>query len=251
MAVRLTRSGSGSRLQFGASVLAAARSIDTAPVKERLQRFAQAQRSYVNAQKKVDGAEAQLTAAEARIAELDAVQDEAVDDLARTLIHDGQPIGANAFAAFGAPTLGALKRLPFDEEATAIHQLVAAVLRSKGVSEATTKAAQAADKAASAVEQAFGPIGKLEDTVREARRMRDGVGQAWESALAALRRMAQAVAAEGAPDLYARLFPPVTRTGTKRKPPEAPAGESSTPTPPASEGSPASGPASAATPNAA
>jgi hypothetical protein len=250
MAVRLTRSGSGSRLQFGASVLAAARSIDTRPVKERLQRFAQAQRNYVNAQKKVDAAEAQLTVAQARIAELDAVQDDAVDALARALIHDGQPIG-NAFAAFGAPTLGALKRLPFDEEAAAVHQLVAAVLRSKGVSEATTKAAQAADKAASVVEEALGPIGKLEDSVREARWTRDVVGQAWESTLAALRRMAQTVAAEGSPDLYARLFPPVTRTGTKTKPAEAPAGESSTSTPTPTEGSPAGGSASAATPNAA
>lgn len=247
MAVRLTRSGAGSRIQFGASVLAAARSIDTQPVKERLQRFAQAQRNYVNVQKKVDTAEAQLTAAQVRIAELDAVQDDAVDTLARTLIHDGQPIGANAFAAFGAPTLGALKRLPFDEEAAAIHQLVAAVLRGKGVSEASTKAAQAADKAASAVEEALGPIGKLEDTVREARRTRDGVGQAWESALAALRRMAQAVAAEGAPDLYARLFPSVVRAGTKTKPAKAPASESPT----AVEELPASGSASAATPNAA
>jgi hypothetical protein len=47
------------------------------------------------------------------------------------------------------------------------------------------------------------------------------LGQGWESALAALRRGARAAADEGAPDLYATLFPPVARAvTTKSKAPE-------------------------------
>jgi len=222
MAVRLKKVSTGSRLQLGLSVLAAARTVDTSLVKDRLRRFEETHREYVSAQKRVDAAESQLTAVQARIAELDAVQDDAVDALARSLIHEGQPIG-NAFGAFGVPGPGTLKRLPFPDEAAAVHQLVAAVLRSKSVSGATTKVAQAADKAASAVEEALVPIDELQDGVREARRMRDSVGQAWESALAALRRGARAAADEGAPELHARLFPPTTRAASKTKAAEEPA----------------------------
>ena len=81
------------------------------------------------------------------------------------------------------------------------------------------EAAQAADKAAIVVEETLAPVAKLQDSVRHARRMRDALGQGWESALAALRRGAHAAADEGAPDLYAALFPP-TRATTKSKAPE-------------------------------
>jgi hypothetical protein len=219
MAAQMKKTSPGTRLQLGASILAAARAVDTRVVKDRLRRFEQAHRSYVGAQRKVDAAESQMRAAQAGLAELDAAQDDAVETLARALVADGQPRG-NPFADFDAPAPGTLMRLSFPEEAAAVHQLVAAVLRSKGASEVTTQAAQAADKAARAVEQALAPVAKLQDNVRDARRTRDAVGQAWESALAALRRGARAAADEGAPDLYATLFPPVTRTTTKMKAPE-------------------------------
>jgi hypothetical protein len=114
-------------------------------------------------------------------------------------------------------------RRPFAEEAAAIHQLVSVVLRSKDVSEATTQAAQAADKAAREVEEALAPLPKLKASVRDARRTRDAVGQRWESGLGVLRRVAFAAAGEGAPELYTTLFPPVNRTGSKTKAPEGPA----------------------------
>lgn len=236
MAARMKKTSPGTRLQLGASVLAAARAVDTRLVKDRLRRFEQAHRSYVNAQRKVDAAESQMRAAQARLAELDAVQDDAVEMLARALVADDQPRG-NPFDAFGAPAPGTLIRLAFAEEAEAVHQLVAAVLRSKGVSEATTRAAEGADKAARAVEQALAPVAKLQDSVRDARRTRDAVGQAWESALAALRRGTRAAADEGAPDLHATLFPPVARTATKTQTPQ--------------EAAPTDSQAPAATPNAA
>ena len=225
----------GTRLQLGASVLTAARAVDTTAVEVRLQRFDQAHRNYVGAQRKLDTAEAQLRAAQTRLAELDAVQDEAVENLACALVTDGQPRG-NPFAAFDAPAPGTLTRCAFAEAAEAVHQFVAVILRSKGVSEATTQAAKAADNAARALEQALAPITKLQDSVRDARRLRDAVGQAWDSALAALRRDTLAAADEGAPNLYARLFQPLTRAAKTKTP------EDAVPTHP---------PAPAATPNAA
>src|SRR6185295_18170994 len=116
------------------------------------------------------------------------------------------------------------------EKAAAIHQLVAAVLRSKGVSEAVTKAAEAANKAATAVEEALPPMAKLEDDARDARRTRDAVGQKWEAAIAALRRVAGAAADEGAPDLYPTLFPKVTKPASSKT---KPAEEAPTESPPA------------------
>src|SRR5438552_14368644 len=129
MAVRMKKTSPGTRLQVGASVLSAARAVDTRLVKDRLGRFERAHRSYVNTQRKVDSAESQLRAAQARLAECDAVQDEAVETLARALVTDGQPRG-NPFDVFGAAP-GTLTRLPFSEEAEAVHDLVAAVQRNK------------------------------------------------------------------------------------------------------------------------
>jgi len=235
MAARMKKTGPGTRLQLGASVLAAARAVDTRAVTERLRRFEQAHGSYVSAQRKVDAAESQLRAARARLAELDAVQDDAIETLARALVADGHPRG-NPFADFDAPAPGTLMRLAFEEEAAAVHQLVASVLRTKGAREATTQAAQAADEAATVVEQALAPVATLQDGIRDARRTRDALGQAWESALAALRRGTRAAADEGAPDLHATLFPPVPRAS------KAKAAEESTPIEP---------PAPTATPNAA
>ena len=141
MARSKRKNGSGTRLQIGAGVLSAARAIDTRLVKGRLGRFERAHRAYVAAQRKVDAAESQLRSAQARLAECDAVQDEAVETLARALVADGQPRG-NPFEAFGAPAPGTLTRLVFAEEAEAVHALVATVQRSKGVSKATLQAAQ-------------------------------------------------------------------------------------------------------------
>ena len=219
MARSKRKNGSGTRLQIGAGVLSAARAIDTRLVKGRLGRFERAHRAYVAAQRKVDAAESQLRSAQARLAECDAVQDEAVETLARALVADGQPRG-NPFEASGAPAPGTLTRLVFAEEAEAVHALVAAVQRSKGVSKATLQAAQTADKAARVVVQALAPVAKLQDTARDARRTRDAVAQGWESTLAALKRGVRAAADEGAPDLYPTLFPPVIRAITKSKTPK-------------------------------
>ena len=206
----------GMRLQRGASVLSAAEAVDTRLVKDRLTSFERVHRSYVNAQRKLDAAEAELRRAQGRLEEHRAVQGEALDGLAGALVADGQPL-TNPFEAFGAPSRGGFERLGYGEEAEAVHELVTAVLRSKAPSKIVVQAAQAAEKAATSLERTLGPIAKLQDRIFNARKFRDTVGHDWDAALSALKRGARAAADEGAPTLYARLFPPVVRAAPKGK----------------------------------
>jgi hypothetical protein len=236
MATRNSRTSAPWRLRRGESILSAARAIDTNPVKARLKRFERAHQDYAGAHQKVETAEAQLRTTEIRVETCDAVQDKAVAALTGALIADGQPFG-NALAPFGALPISKLTRLPFAKEAKAVHELVAAVQRDGRLKPATLEAAEAADKAARAVEQALVPLQKMQQGVREARRMRDVRAQAWDAALAALRHDAQAAARDGMPQVYAALFPPSrpskAKTTTVNAPPvtQSPAA----PAPPATE----------------
>jgi len=137
-------------------VLAAARAIDTSPVKARLDDFERAQHAYAEAHRSIRAAEAQVRAAQMRLAGADALQDKAITALGRTLIAGGQPLD-HPFAAFGAPPVKALTRLPSAEKAVAVHQLVAALQRDDNLKDPARKAAQAADRAARGVEQALVP----------------------------------------------------------------------------------------------
>jgi hypothetical protein len=179
----------------------------------------------------VDAAESQLRRAQARLEQYEAVQGAALDVLAGSLVADGHPL-SKPFEAFDAPTRSAIGRLGFAEQAKAVHQLVAAIQRTKTVGKATLQTAGTADKAARALEQALVPLAKLQDTIRDARRTRDAVGQGWTSALAALKRGARAALDEGAPDLYPTLFPPVTRAASKGKQAEGTAPEPKPPVEP-------------------
>jgi hypothetical protein len=205
MATLKLGSNVASQLDAGASIVAAADTVDTRLIKPRLSAFGGAQRTYKAAHEQVQAAEAHVTAAQMRLGELDVDQDEAVTALAAALIVDGQR-RTNPFNVFGVPAPGKLMELAVADEAKAVHQLVAAVQRGKGASKPTLQAAQAAEKAARAVEQALAEIEKLQGSVRAARHRRDAVAQAWATALAALKRGARAAADDGAPTLYATLF---------------------------------------------
>ncbi len=219
------------RLQIGAAIFAAAKAVDTRLVKARLAAFEGAHRSYAEAQQKVDAAEAQLRAAQAKLGQCDVAQNEALEPLVRSLIFDGQP-RANPFAAFGPLIPSKAMSLPIADKAKAVHQLVAAIQRSKGVSKTTLQTAQAAEKAANTLEQALVPVEKLQAVVRDTRHTRDAVAQSWESTLAALKRGARAAADDGAPQLYATLFGrPNHRNNKNGKP--APAEITPVATPPA------------------
>ena len=216
-----------SQLNAGASILAAARTADTRLIKERIAAFERAQRAYAATQDRVNAAEARLATAQTSLGELDADQDEAVDALARALVADGQSL-KNPFGAVSSFTPRQLMGQPVAEEAKAMHQLAAAVQRTKGLSKASLQAAQAADKAAGAVEQQLAQMTKLQDAIRQARHDRDAAAQTWAAQLASLKRGARAAADDGAPGLYATLFDRPARTnGNGKSPKPAPAPASS------------------------
>jgi len=230
MIARVKKSSPKQRLQLGASVLSAARVVDTRPVKERLERFERVHAEYVEAQQKVEAGKTEAETAQARLSAGAKRQEKAVENLARALVTDGQARG-NPFETFGAPAPSVVTKPAPALAAKAVHQLVTAVLAHETNGKRTIEAARAADKAARSVEQAVAAVKKTKDDLRGTRRMRDAVGESWESALAALKRVASAVAEEGAPDVYVKLFPPVARAAPKTKTEEQP--QNGTPVTPA------------------
>jgi len=202
-------------------------------IKARLTAFKRAQQVYTAAHEKVHAAEATLKAAQTQLGALKPDQDQAVDELACALVADGQP-RANPFSAFGPMAPGKLMELRAADGARAIHQLVAAVQRTKGLSKPTLQAAQTAERKAAAVESALTQIEKRRDALREARHTRAAHAQTWATALAALKRGARAAADDGAPNLYATLFDRPSRPNGKsakaRPAPIAPTPPPATPT---------------------
>ena len=203
-------------------------------MKGRLADFARAHRKYVVAQRAVEAAEAKLRAAQTRVTQRDGAQDAAVEALARALVADGLS-RRNPFEPFGAAAPGTLTRLAFAEEAQAIHELAAAVQRRPESSKSTRHAAEAADKAARAVEAALAALPNLQEAVRSARHTRDALGKDWETALTALKYAARAAVGDGAPKLYATLFPPVVRGGVKKAEEESPETDNGTEAPAAAD----------------
>ena len=149
------------RLETGAAILAAAEVVDVTLVKARLDAFAGAHHTYTEAQSAVEAAETQLRAEQAKLIERDAEQDEAVEELARALVADGQP-RSNPFAAFGAAAPSIVRQMNFGDEAKAIHTLTTAVQGNPAVSKATRRAAQAAEEAANTMEAELVPMDKLQ-----------------------------------------------------------------------------------------
>ena len=217
MAAKMKKTSPGTRLEVGATVLAGARGADTSAVADRLERFEQAHRVYVAAQRKVDAADEQVRAVQTRVAQLDTVANEAIEALACALAMNGQP-RKTPFDAFGVPGPGRLTHHSPPHKATAVHQLVGGVLRHKGTTDTTKAAAEALEKAATDLEEALAPIVKLQATARDARRTRDAIGQKWESALTTLRRGALATSEE----LYTMLFQPAAKPAKTKAAEEAP-----------------------------
>jgi hypothetical protein len=212
------------RLQAGASILAAARTVDTHLIEARLAAFERAQNEYKSAHDEVGAAEARRLAAEAALSELGADQDHVVDALARALVADGLSRG-NPFETYG-PSPGEFLRMQEAAEVKAVRQLVAAIQRDEKRSKSALQVVQQLDKAARTVEQGLARIATLEAAVREARHKRDALGQAWVQALASLKRAARAAADDGAATLYATLFERPSKPkgrAAKAKPDAAPA----------------------------
>ena len=218
------------RLEMGAAILAAARVVDTTLVSARLAAFARAHRGYADAQQQVEAAEKQLRDSQVRLALRDAEQDRAVEILALRVANTGQP-RSNPFAAFGIASPSTIKQMTPAAEAKAIHQLVTVIQQRKGLGREVQTAAAAAEAAAKTVDTTAGAVQKLQSTWDTCRQARDGIGQIWAVALAALKRGARSAADEGAPDLYAALFERPHRPVKKKSQPVTPPDPQPQPTP--------------------
>ena len=193
------------RLESGAAILAAARLVDTTPVKARLGAFTAAQRSYAEAQRGVDVADSALREGQVRLVRRDSEQDKAVDELAQTLAGAGQP-RQNPLAAFGAAAPSTIKNLAPAAKARAIHRLVAGLQSEKRMGKGVVSAAEAAEEAAQRADAAVLAVDKLQETLGNVRRARDNIGQTWKAALTALKLGARSAELDGATGLYTALF---------------------------------------------
>jgi len=207
---------SNPRLKVGAAVLAGAQMVDTTLVKTRIAAVSEALTAYAEAERKVDEVAGRFDTEKLTLAQLGAEHDEAVEKLACCLAADGAP-RLNPFAAYDAEGPAAIKSLPPERAARAIRALLAALERAAGHSDATRAAATRVEELTHQVDAALLPLQAIQDELRAARRMSDVAERRYDTALSALRRAARAAADDGAPGLYAALFP-IQRTAKKAKP---------------------------------
>jgi hypothetical protein len=222
------------RVKAGAAILAAAEVVDTQPVAARLAAFVEANRTLVDAERKIDEAEGKLAAGRLQLAQRGADHDDAVELLARRLVNDGQP-RTNPFSAFGSVAPGDIRRMGPPEAVRATRALIAAMQRGNHLSPPTAKAVQQLEHATGQVEVMLAPVEQLSADLRAARQACKVVARTWAKKLAALRREARTASDEGAPDLYGALFTtgmPAKKAKSSRPAavaPEVPAPEPSTP----------------------
>jgi hypothetical protein len=209
------------RLRAAAAVLAGAEVAETTLVAGRLQSVTAAHREYREALRKVDEAAVRLEAERRGLAELDAVHDAAVEQLAISLVNEGLP-RTNPFAAFDAEAPSVIKRLAPADAARAVRTLLTALSRRETLSPATLEAGRRVEQSTQRIEAALPGLHARQDELQAARHMSEVVGPRFDSALAALRRAARAAADDGAVDLYTALFPPPVRVAKVKQLPSVP-----------------------------
>lgn len=195
----------GARRAVGQTVLAAARAVETKPVKARLAAFAKAHHAYVTAADKVVAAEAVRDAAHAGVAEADVAQDVAVDALVLALVTAGAP-RLSPLKGLSNVAPGDLKRLGTQKQAKELLRITAALAKRDGTTPGVRRAAKAAGIAAGAVLKAGVSVVPREKLYQETLAARDALGQPWETALAYLKRSVRVAEDDGATGLFAALF---------------------------------------------
>jgi len=204
----------------GEAILSAAKLVDLGSAAVRLQGFAEAHTDYAAAQAAVDVANARTEEVVDRDSAIHVQQSEAIERLARQLIVDGKPM-AKPFEAYGGDTLAVINRMFVVDAAVEIRRITAAVRNDKSASKATRSAADVAEQAAQAVVAAFESLPQLEAALREARHVRDRLGDRWVEALGKLKIAVRYAESEGTSGLYYALFSGVARRSRKRAKTEA------------------------------
>lgn len=217
---KVSGNSAGRRLQWGSTIIGAARGLDLRAIKDRFHAFEEAHEAYALAQKKAEQAELGLEAIEEQVGQLDAAQEEQVRTLMGCLIADRQPY-RKPLSRFSALSISELFALPPDEEAREVCRIVAAVRRDPALVQ-SQKAAQAAEEAARAVEEAAAPLAELRQKALEARRERDSIAPRWEKARAGLAIAARSADHDGNTQYYKTLFGISPAASKKRRAKTAP-----------------------------
>jgi len=211
---KVTGDGAGRRLQWGATIVAAARGLDLRPIKDRFLAFEEVHNAYAGAQQKLDEAERKLEAAQEHVGQLDAAQEEQVRTLLGCLIADRQPY-KKPLSRFSDHSISELFNLPPDEEAREVHRIVTAIRRDPTLAQ-SQKAAAAAEEAALAVEAATAPLSALQQAALDARRERDSLAPRWEKARAGMAIAARSADHDGNTQYYKTLFGNLSAAPKKR-----------------------------------
>lgn len=215
----------GARRTVGQAVLAAARVVDTKPVKARLAAFARAHLAFLAAADKVTAAEAVRDAAQAAVAEADVAQDAAVDALVLALVTAGAP-RLSPLKGLSNVAPHDLKRLATQRQAKEVLRITAALTKRGGATPGLRRATKAAGDAAGAVLKAIASVGPRERLYQESLAARDALSQPWETSLAYLKRAVRVAEDDGAEGLFAAMFQRAAEAPRKRavKAPAEPVG---------------------------
>ncbi len=205
MAILRPRLNPGSRLEAGNYVTERATSVSIAPIKSRFDAFKKSFAQFQSAEANVSKADDAARAASTKVAELDAVQDEAVFALASAMAGDGAP-RANPFKPLGFAAPAEVAKMPYEKETVAATKLASAAARAKTAGKATKATAAKLIKAAAAVKAALPAMEKANAARAASIAKREAVGLDFDRALAKLKRAAQVAEDDGAEGLFAALF---------------------------------------------
>ena len=193
------------RIDTGNLVLSAATSVASAPIAKPLKAFTSAHKAFASADARVVKADENVRKQQEVVGMRDAMQDLAIDALARQLIASGAP-KANPFKPLGFAAPSTLQNMGYGAEAKEAQRLASAVKRAKGMSKGALLAASLLDKTAKEVESGLKELPRLLDARKAAIAARDGAAQAWETTFAALKLGAAFADSQGAKGLHEALF---------------------------------------------
>jgi hypothetical protein len=204
------------RIETGNLVLSAATSVARAPIAKPLKAFTSAHKAFSAADARVVKADEDVRKQQEVVGMRDAMQDLAVDTLARQLIAAGSP-KANPFKPHGFEAPSTIQTMGYGAEAKVALRLAVVIKRAKGMSKGALAAAGLLEKTAKEVEVSLKELPKLLAARTAAIAARDGAGQAWETTFAALKLGAAYADSQGAKGLHDALFVKTAKPSKPRR----------------------------------
>ncbi|MEO6419658.1 MAG: hypothetical protein ABIP39_09645, partial [Polyangiaceae bacterium] len=175
------------------------------PIAKPLKAFASAHKAFAAADARVLKADENVRKQQEVVGMRDAMQDQAVDALARQLIVAGSP-KANPFKPLGFAAPSTIQAMGYGAEAKEARRLASIIRKKKGMAKGALEAAALLERTAKEVEVSLKELPPLLDARKAAIAARDGAGQAWETTFAALKLGAAFADTQGAKGLHHALF---------------------------------------------